>query len=135
MNNVHIRTYTEPKYPHYHRVAAAIKDVLPKNAIIMTRNPWELLFYSRKDIKAVGLPYAPPRILLAVAKYYNVTHLMVERRRPGMREFLYSNHPALTKIIHRPQAVYAIDFTKFKEDEIAEISELEGFNRKLKARN
>jgi hypothetical protein len=127
-----IRINKEPKDSHYSRVAKTAKDVLPEDAIIMTRNPWELLFYFPEKTQAVGLPYAEPKVLFAIAKYYNVTHLMVERYRPGMREFLNKNHPALTEVMRYPQRTYEINYDLFAKDEIANVEDLQGYARKRK---
>lgn len=126
-----VRVHSRPYYPHYHRVVQAMENVVPSDAVIMTRNPWQLLFYCPEDTRTVGLPYAEPRILLAIAKRYRVTHLMAERYRPGLTSFLRSGHPGVKKVLSWPQAVYEIDYSAFAPGEIASLEELKGHNRKL----
>ena len=126
-----LRIHSSPHYPHYSRVAESMKGVVPETAIVMTRNPWELLFYSPDSMRATGLPYAEPRVILAVAKYYGVTHLMNDRYRPGLKSFLRSRHPGVTQVVSRPQPVYEIDFNLFGPEEIASEEELRGYNREF----
>jgi len=126
-----VSVVSSPVQPWYQKLGSILADKVPDDAIFMTRNPWEFLFYFPKPVKAVGLPYAEPRILLAVAKYYGVTHLMSERYRPGMSEFLASGHPGLTKILSWPTPVYVLDYSAFNEEEIASLEELPGYARRV----
>jgi hypothetical protein len=99
----------------------------------MTRNPWELLFYCDETTRAVGLPYAEPRILFGIARYYGVTHFIHDTNRPGLGAFIKSGHPALQLLVNGPLPIYSIDFAKFGEDELAPESEFAGYARRLKS--
>ncbi len=127
-----LKMWAAPKYPHYHRVAQTFPGKIADDAIIMTRNPWELLFYSPLTMKGVGLPHAEPKIILAVAKFYGVTHLIYDRHRAGLKSYLNSGHPGIKKIISHPSPIYSLDYSKFKDEEIAHIDELKGNAKKRK---
>ena len=114
----------EPTEPRYHALAQIIRERLPANAVIMSRNPWELLFYCPPGLRAVGLPYATPDVIFAVARYYGVTHFVWDKDRPGLREFIQSGHPALKLVIDDPLPVYAIDYAAFSPGEIMDEDKL-----------
>lgn len=126
-----VKVHSKPHYSHYRRVAQSMQGHLPDDAIVMTRNPWELLFHCSESMQAIGLPYAEPRILLAIGKHYGVTHLMNERYRPGLREFLRSGHPGVGLVVDRPSRIYELDYSRFKPEEIATLEELKGYSRRL----
>jgi hypothetical protein len=132
LKNSGIKTWDTPHYPHYHRVAQALSKEVPKDAIVMTRNPWELLFYSPDSMKAVGLPHAEPRIIIAIAKYYGVTHLIYDRHRAGLKDYLNSGHPGIKRIMNSPSPMYALNYSKFKDGEIADLEELKGYAKKIR---
>lgn len=99
------------RYPRYHSLALALQHAgLPSDAVIMARNPWELLFYLPDGIKGVGLPNATPDAIFAVARYYGVTHFVHDCERPGLRDFLRVPQPGLRLMLRRPMRVYAIDW-------------------------
>ncbi len=108
-----LRESTEPRFPRYHALGQVIRERLPGNAVLMSRNPWELLFYCPPGLRAVGLPYASPGVIFAVARYYGVTHFVWDCDRPGLREFMQAGHPALKLVIEAPLPVYALDYTAF----------------------
>jgi len=102
---------TEPAYPvHLRELADAMAAALPPDAILMCRNPWQTLWYAPEGFRAVGLPMALPPELLSVAKYYGVTHLVLDRDRPGLRPFLHAHPAAFRRVIRLPMPVYAIDY-------------------------
>jgi hypothetical protein len=106
----------------YQAVADWVAANLPQDAVLMSRNPWELTFYCPPSIRAVGLPYARPEVIFAVARYYGVTHFIYDRERPGLREFLRRGHPAVTRVTRRPIPIYAIDYQAFEPGELADLS-------------
>jgi hypothetical protein len=108
-----------PQYPHYAELGRRLQ-ALPDSAILMTRNPWQMLFYAPDGLRAVGLPYATPDVLFGVARHYGVTHLVWDKNRPGLREFILSGHPALRRVIDKPYPVYAIDYTRFAPGELTD---------------
>jgi hypothetical protein len=64
-------------------------------SVTMTRNPWELHFYSQES--AVQIPLAPLDRISEVARYYGVTHLIPEARRPMLAPLLSGEAPGLTE--------------------------------------
>ncbi len=53
-----------------------------KDSVTMTRNPWQLHFYSQQF--AVQIPLAPVEDLLSVMRRYGVTHIIPDYRRPAL---------------------------------------------------
>lgn len=72
-----------------------IRTYLP-GSVTMTRNPWELHFYSEE--KAIQIPLAPLERIIEVARYYGVTHLIPERRRPTLEPWVKGEIPGLKRI-------------------------------------
>ena len=117
-----------PNFGRIRGTGAWIGEHLPPDAVIMSRTPWQILFYSPDTVRGVGLPYARPEVIFAIARYYGVTHFIMDRPRPGLWAFLRRGHPALTRIRGAPFAVYAIDYTKFAEGELADLRFVEPLN-------
>lgn len=83
-----------------------IHENLP-GSITMTRNPWELHFYSEE--KAIQIPLAPLEDLVKVAKYYGATHLIPDDRRPALKPWLSGEIPGLKLIYDRGLKIYEIE--------------------------
>ena len=83
-------------------------------SVAMTRNPWELHFYSEE--KAVQIPLAPLEKVIEVAQYYGATHLIPEARRPALKPWTSGDIPGLTLMTesHGVQ-LYAIDYSALPE--------------------
>ncbi|GEM_PF-5674896 len=112
------------QYPKYYYLARELEDLgIGKESIMMTRNPWEMLFYTAEGMRGVGLPYEKPEVIFAIARYYNVTHFVWDMDRPGLREFLRKGHPGLKMITSRPFPVYEIDWSQFKAGELSNLDE------------
>lgn len=106
-----VRAPETPYYPRYHAVAQSLAEAgVGTNAVVMTRNPWELLFYAPDGMRGVGLPYAAPEELLAVARHYGVTHFVYDCERPGLRRFVRNRSEAFRPVAWQPFTVYAIDW-------------------------
>jgi hypothetical protein len=103
-----------------------ISKELP-NAIIMCRNPWELLFYMGPSNKSVGLPCPCVRgddgrwtkedtsdeaaaKIFAIARYYHVTHMLADTIRPAMAPYFHGRKPGLKKVDGGPRDLYEIDW-------------------------
>ncbi|MCL2641344.1 MAG: hypothetical protein FWD53_10895, partial [Phycisphaerales bacterium] len=86
-------------------------------AIVMCRNPWELLFYCSPTNKAVALPYPDdddPRAaekIFAIARYYHVTYMYADVKRSCMWPYFYGSKPGLTRVQNGPGDLYKIDWT------------------------
>jgi hypothetical protein len=73
-----------------HANLTAIGKILPANAVIMTRNPWEVFYVTRR--KSVQIPWDGLTDFLEIARRYKVTHLLLtDRRRPYLEEFISTN--------------------------------------------
>ncbi|HBC86255.1 MAG TPA: hypothetical protein DCZ94_04800 [Lentisphaeria bacterium] len=121
-----VQVFEKDYYPKYSTMAQGLQKAgIGGDAVIMTRNPWELLFYMPPASRGVGLPYASPDVIFSIARYYGVTHFINDCRRPGLDSFLKRGHPALTRITaDGPFPVYKFDATLFKEGELADLDSL-----------
>jgi 4-amino-4-deoxy-L-arabinose transferase-like glycosyltransferase len=93
------------------------------DAVVMCRRPWQLRFAAADSVKCVGLPYAPPGVILWIARYYGVTHYLDDEGRPGMHRWLYGRHPGLVPVTDSlpPGAhgkLYRIDWDRIAPDEL-----------------
>jgi hypothetical protein len=78
-------------------------------SVTMTRNPWELHFYSEE--KAIQIPLAPLERVIEVARYYGATHLIPEQRRPALEPWVAGEAPGLRKVVEaHGVALYEIDY-------------------------
>ena len=74
------------------------------NAVVMCRNPWELLFYSGPGNRGVGLPNPSDGgqkgadEIFAIARYYGVTHLLVDNLREPLEPYVSRRKPGLTRV-------------------------------------
>jgi hypothetical protein len=86
------------------------------HAVVMCRNPWELLFYTGPANRAVGLPDPDdddPRgaeKIFAIARYYGVTHMLGDVVRPCMAPYFSGREPGLKKVEGAPRDLYEIDW-------------------------
>jgi hypothetical protein len=120
------RDYTGPVDDRF--VAAG--DWIGKNfpsAIVMCRNPWELQFYMSPQNKSVGLPYPEDEVnqsaneIFAIARYYGVTHLLVDDMRPALAPYYLKRKPGLTRVPGCPgMALFAIDWSKIPKMTVEE---------------
>jgi hypothetical protein len=62
----------------------------------MTRNPWELGFYSRQ--RSVQTPLAPLEEVIAAARHFGVTHLVPDGERPALWPWLAGRIPGLRAV-------------------------------------
>lgn len=108
-----LRVRAKPHYPRYHKIAAALTPLVPEDAVIMSRNPWELLFYGPDSWNAVGMPYAEPHVIFSIAHYYGVTHFMWDKKRPGLKRYMESAPEALEQIMKSPAKLYLIHYERF----------------------
>jgi len=110
-----LKGYDQPFYPNYYRVAQAMREVgVGADAIVMCRNPWELLFYTPEGTRGVGLPNDKAEEIFKIARYYGVTHFLVDRGRPGLEPFLRRNKDAASLLMTRPYRLYEIDWEKMQ---------------------
>ncbi len=108
------RVYDEPETP---RMGDWIAQHIP-NAVIMCRNPWELLYYCSPTNKAIGSPN--PKSggpvgadqILAIAHYYGVTHLYADSVRAPLVAYLVGRNGAFKRVAGAPGPLYEIDWSK-----------------------
>ncbi|HVS70733.1 MAG TPA: hypothetical protein VHQ47_05720 [Phycisphaerae bacterium] len=106
--------------PQVPRMGAWIKEHLP-TAVVMCRNPWELLFYCGPDNKAVGLPdpggtpeEAAARIF-EIARHYGVTLIYADRLRDCLRPYVRGAKKGLVREPGAPGALYRVDWAALDE--------------------
>jgi hypothetical protein len=118
---------TKTRYPHTYELGRVMAAELPARAVIMCRNTWQTLWYAPETFRGVGLPMALPPELLSVAKYYGVTHLILDKSRPGLRAFIKSNPGAFRQVISKPYPVYAIDYSALPEGTLVPLGDIKPF--------
>ena len=84
------------------------------NSITMTRNPWELHFYSEE--KAIQIPLADLKKIIEIAKFYGATHLIPEKRRPGLEKWLSGEVAGLELVYNKGLKIYKIHFRKIPSE-------------------
>ncbi|MDF3129319.1 hypothetical protein P0Y35_08940 [Kiritimatiellaeota bacterium B1221] len=114
----------KPHYPRVQRLAKPLAEHLPADAVIMARNPWEILWYAPEGLKGVGMPYARPEDLFAVAKYYKVTHLILDKERPGLRAFIQNHASAFSEVFQKPYRCYEIHWQEWDTEWISPLQDL-----------
>ena len=101
------------------------------NAIVMCRNPWELCFSMGPGNRGVCLPYPQEGVeksaeqILAIARYYHVTHMLVDEMRPGLAPYYLpagsrAHKPGMTRVPGCPVPLFAIDWSKIPEKTVEE---------------
>ncbi len=70
------------EYRHLALLGGWLKTNDPQ-AVVMTRNPWELHWYSHGP--AVQIPLSSLDEILSVAKFYHVSYLNLDRQRPALK--------------------------------------------------
>jgi hypothetical protein len=105
------------------RVYPALGAWLHQNypgAVVMARNPWDITFC---DPGSKGITYPFPAEedakgatqILAIARYYHVTHLFVDSGQGALRQYLSGQLPGVKRVHFAPGPLYAIDWTKIPE--------------------
>jgi hypothetical protein len=90
-----------------------IKANLPAS-ITMTRNPWELHFYSEE--KAIQIPLAELDGIVRVGKYYGATHLIPDNRRPALEKWLSGEVPGLELVYDYGLKIYKIHYDQIPSE-------------------
>ena len=80
------------------------------NSITMTRNPWELHFYS--EAKAIQIPLADLETIIDTAQYFGATHLIPEKRRPSLKKWLSGEVPGLELVYDEGLKIYQINLDR-----------------------
>lgn len=64
------------RVPSYVKVATWLRDNTPANAVVMTRNPWDISFHSGRE--AVMIPYDDWETIRAIGQRYRVSYLQLD---------------------------------------------------------
>jgi hypothetical protein len=81
----------------------------------MTRNPWELHFYSEE--KAIQIPLTTLARTIEVADYYGATLLIPDPARPALKPWAAGTIPGLEKVHEsRGLPLYAIHYEALPDD-------------------
>ncbi|MFP6723677.1 MAG: glycosyltransferase family 39 protein [Candidatus Poribacteria bacterium] len=78
------------------------------NSITMTRNPWELHFYSEE--KAIQIPLADLKKIIEIAIFYGVTHLIPEKKTPRLEKWLSGEVAGLELVYNERLKIYKIHY-------------------------
>lgn len=113
-----LRAYPYVDQPMYAELGDWLRGLpeAERPRVIMCRNPWQFRFASPDEMKMVGLPYAEPGVILWIARYYGVTHLLRDKDRPGMWRYFDGRHPAFVQVPGAPHELYRIDWSKLPPD-------------------
>ena len=75
-------------------------------SVTMTRNPWELHFYSEQ--KAIQIPLAELDKVIEVAKFYGATHLIPFDGRPALQPWIDGEREGLELVYDKGLKIYKI---------------------------
>ena len=75
-------------------------------SVTMTRNPWELHFYSEQ--KALQIPLAGLDKVIEVAKFYGATHLIPFDERPALQPWIDGEREGLKLVYDKGLKIYEI---------------------------
>jgi hypothetical protein len=100
-----------------YRLAFSEADtVIPEDATVMTSNPWEFSFHTRR--KSIVVPYNPkPEVLLEVARRFSADYLVIIKndiRNPELKKLLEEDMPSFLEVVHRSKdlVIAKIDVSK-----------------------
>ncbi len=118
---------TRPAYPRAKELADRMAETLPEDTVFMARGRGPLWF-APETFRSVGLPYARPGDVMAVARYYGVTHLVQNwphMRDLGLNGFIRRNQEAFETVISRPYRVYRIHYDRLSPEQITPLNRVE----------
>jgi hypothetical protein len=87
------------------------------NAIIMSRDPWEITFYTPNS-KGVTFPdpdddgQEGARQIFAIARYYHVTHILMDDPRQSLFPYMEGRIPGFKRMKGAPGAFFEVDWSK-----------------------
>lgn len=91
---------------------------LPGGGVVMARQPWELRFHSPANVKTVAIPSSEDvRLVLGIAHYYGVTHVVTDPKRPQLTRYLEALGPGVTRLA-APGPLYAIDWSAIPRGDV-----------------
>jgi hypothetical protein len=119
-HQLHARTNRYPytdRQIYFPRQADIIRRALPKDAVLMTRHPWEMSYFT--GLRTVVTPYCQPPDLFSICRYYGVTHFYADTTRPGMREYQNGKHPGLVQVEGGPANLFELRYEHLPDSGLA----------------
>lgn len=113
-----------PVYPRVKQLGDLLAERLPPDAVLMSRRQWQTLWYAPETFRSIGIPHARPPELFAVAKFYGVTHLVLDQNRPGLQNALRRHRNAFELVIERPVRVYQIHWDRLPENFLTPLEDI-----------
>lgn len=121
---------TTPASPPFKELVDRLTTSFPEDAVIMCNHRKVVLWFAPRSYRSCGLPYAPPADMLAVARYYGVTHII--RDWPSWRVYsdhamrmMFHSHPdAFELVVSRPFPVYRIHWDRVPEGLVTPLDKL-----------
>ncbi len=107
--NARLQAYPYVEQPFYPDLGNWFAQNLP-GAVVMTRNPWELLYHCSPSNKAVNVPLAPAPTVFAIARYYRATHYVADGRRPALEPYVKGTLPGLKSVAGAPGPVFEFQY-------------------------
>jgi len=113
----------KPVYSPFKELAEKLQttDLGDGHVVLLGNRRMEALWFAPDGWRACGLPYAPPGDLLAVARYYRVTHIVQDwpfwrvADHYGMRRLFEQHRDAFELVMRRPYPVYRIHWERVPE--------------------
>jgi hypothetical protein len=124
---------TEPTYPPFKALAEQLAKSYPENAVLLCSHRKAVLWYAPDSYRSCGLPYAVPGDLLAVARFYGVTHIVQDWaywRVPdhvALVNLLRRNPRAFEPVVRHPFPTYRIHWDRVPEDWITPLERLKPY--------
>ncbi len=114
----------------YARLAVQLAAIQPENAVVMCRGRHALLWHAPRSYRGLGVPYASPPDLLAVARHYKVSFIAQDWPiwlTPGygqVEQMLRSNPRYFEPVARKPFPTYRIRWDRLPESWITPLDRL-----------
>lgn len=106
---------TEPETAPNSTVFAQVDQLVPKGARVMTPDPWDFTFYTRR--RTVVLPYNPdPMVIRELAEKFRIEYLVVVNqnvRHPRLRQLAQGELPWFLDLLHHDDDLMVARFLDF----------------------
>lgn len=114
--NTDLARYPYVDQPFYPTLGNWIRDHLP-TAVVMTRNPWELLYHCSPTNKAVNVPLADAPTVFSIARYYRATHFVADGNRPSLVPYVRGELPGLKPVSGAPGPLFELEYDRLPQAE------------------
>ena len=89
-----------------------VSEILPKNSVVLTSDPWEFSFHS--GLNTVALPYTDKdSVLREVAERYGASYIAIvdgEVRHTKYSGFLNQKIPEYLELVHQSDQLFVLEF-------------------------